>query len=59
MVAKLEGGYHGTAEEVMGTAIPTWCCSRPTTRRRRPGSSSAGASEIAALLVEPVQGSAG
>lgn len=59
MVAKLEGGYHGTSEDVMGTVHPdlvllpagdTDTAVRILERQAR---------EIASLLVEPVQGSAG
>ena len=58
-IAKLEGGYHGTSEDVMGEEHPDLVVlpaddleGAVTVLERR-------ASEIAALLVEPVQGSAG
>jgi glutamate-1-semialdehyde 2,1-aminomutase len=59
MIAKLEGGYHGTSEDVMGTEHPDLIVlpaddlgAAVTALERRAG-------EIAAVLVEPVQGSAG
>ena len=59
LVAKLGGGYHGTAEEVMGTVHPDLVV--------LPADDAGGAERIlehsaggiAALLIEPVQGSAG
>ena len=43
MVAKLEGGYHGTAEDVMGSAHPDLVLLPAGRRRRpRPGFSSGG-----------------
>jgi glutamate-1-semialdehyde 2,1-aminomutase len=58
-VAKLEGGFHGTSEDVMGGA-------RPGLVQLPAGDAEAAvqvleqrAEEIGALLIEPVQGSAG
>ncbi len=59
MVAKLEGGYHGTSEEVMGDVHPDLLVlpaddpAAAVERLQQRGE------EVAALLVEPVQGSAG
>jgi glutamate-1-semialdehyde 2,1-aminomutase len=59
LVAKLEGGFHGTAEDVMGSVHPDLvllpageaeAAAEVLDRRKE---------DIAALLVEPVQGSAG
>jgi glutamate-1-semialdehyde 2,1-aminomutase len=58
-IAKLEGGYHGTSEVVMGSehpdllVLPTDDAGAAVALLERHGA------EIAALLVEPVQGSAG
>jgi glutamate-1-semialdehyde 2,1-aminomutase len=58
-IAKLEGGYHGTSEDVMGhehpdlIVLPADDLEGAVTVLQRLGG------EIAALLVEPVQGSAG
>jgi glutamate-1-semialdehyde 2,1-aminomutase len=59
MVAKLEGGYHGTSEEVMGTAHPDLVLLPADDAETAAGILERRAEEIAALLVEPVQGSAG
>ena len=58
-IARLEGGYHGTSEDVMGhehpdlVVLPADDLKAAVTTLQRLGG------EIAALLVEPVQGSAG
>ena len=59
MVAKLEGGFHGTAEDVMGSVHPDLVllpaddakAAAEILERRR--------DDVAAVLIEPVQGSAG
>ncbi|MGH7581433.1 MAG: aspartate aminotransferase family protein [Gemmatimonadales bacterium] len=59
MVAKLEGGFHGTAEPVMGASHPELLVLPADDADAAVGILERRASEIAALLVEPVQGSAG
>jgi len=59
MVAKLEGGFHGTSEEVMGAARPGLVLLPADDAEAAAGILQRRAEEIAALLVEPVQGSAG
>jgi glutamate-1-semialdehyde 2,1-aminomutase len=59
MVAKLEGGYHGTSEEVMGSGHPGLVLLPAGDAEAAAGILERRADEIAALLVEPVQGSAG
>ncbi len=58
-VAKLEGGYHGTADEVIGTRHPDLVLLPADDGRAAADILERHAGEIAALLVEPVQGSAG
>jgi glutamate-1-semialdehyde 2,1-aminomutase len=59
MVAKLEGGYHGTSEDVMGTVHPDLVLLPAGDIDTAVGILERQAHEIASLLVEPVQGSAG
>jgi glutamate-1-semialdehyde 2,1-aminomutase len=59
MVAKLEGGYHGTSEDVMGSVHPDLVVLPADDAEAAVALLEQRASEIAALLVEPVQGSAG
>ncbi|HUQ14953.1 MAG TPA: aspartate aminotransferase family protein [Gemmatimonadales bacterium] len=59
MVAKLEGGFHGTSEDVMGTARPGLVLLPAGDAEAAARTLEQRAEEIAALLVEPVQGSAG
>ncbi len=59
MVAKLEGGFHGTSEDVMGTARPGLVLLPAGDEQAAARILEQRAEEIAALLVEPVQGSAG
>ncbi len=59
MVAKLEGGYHGTSEDVMGTTHPELVLLPADDAQSAVGLLEQRREEIAALLVEPVQGSAG
>jgi glutamate-1-semialdehyde 2,1-aminomutase len=59
MVAKLEGGFHGTSEEVMGTAHPDLVLLPADDAQAAIEMLERRAAEVAALLVEPVQGSAG
>jgi glutamate-1-semialdehyde 2,1-aminomutase len=59
IVAKLEGGYHGTSEEVIGTAHPDLVLLPADDAQAAAGTLERRAAEISALLVEPVQGSAG
>jgi glutamate-1-semialdehyde 2,1-aminomutase len=59
LVAKLEGGFHGTSEDVMGTAHPGLVLLPADDADAAAGVLERRAHEIAALLVEPVQGSAG
>lgn len=58
-VAKLDGGYHGTSEEVMGTAHPDLVLLPTHDARGAVAILERQGEEIAALLVEPVQGAAG
>jgi glutamate-1-semialdehyde 2,1-aminomutase len=58
-VAKLEGGFHGTSEDVMGTSHADLVLLPADDAAAAAGILERGAGEIAALLVEPVQGSAG
>jgi glutamate-1-semialdehyde 2,1-aminomutase len=59
MVAKLEGGFHGTAEDVMGSVHPDLVLLPADDADAAAGILERRRDEIAALLVEPVQGSAG
>jgi glutamate-1-semialdehyde 2,1-aminomutase len=59
MVAKLEGGFHGTSEDVMGAARPGLVLLPAGDAEAAARILEQRAEEIAALLVEPVQGSAG
>ena len=59
MVAKLEGGFHGTSEDVMGGARPGLVLLPAGDAEAATRILEQRAEEIAALLVEPVQGSAG
>ena len=59
MVAKLEGGFHGTSEDVMGGARPGLVLLPAGDAEAAVRILEQRAEEIAALLVEPVQGSAG
>ena len=59
MVAKLEGGFHGTSEDVMGTSHPELVLLPADDARSAVSVLEQRGEEIAALLVEPVQGSAG
>jgi glutamate-1-semialdehyde 2,1-aminomutase len=59
MVARLEGAYHGTAEEVISTAHPDMVLLPADDAPAASGILESRAGEVAALLVEPVQGSAG
>jgi len=59
LVAKLEGGFHGTSEDVMGSAHPDLVLLPADDADAAAGVLERRAHEIAALLVEPVQGSAG
>lgn len=59
MVAKLEGGFHGTSEDVMGTAHPGLVLLPAGDAEAAAGILVRQAEAVAALLVEPVQGSAG
>lgn len=58
-VAKLEGGYHGTAGDVMGQEHPDLIVLPADDGDAAVGLLERRAGEIAALLVEPIQGSAG
>ena len=58
-VAKLDGGYHGTADEVMNADHPDLVLLPADDGRAAADMLERHAGEIAALLVEPVQGSAG
>ena len=59
LVARLEGGFHGTAEPVMGASHPDLVVLPADDAEAAVGILERQAAEIAALLVEPVQGSAG
>jgi glutamate-1-semialdehyde 2,1-aminomutase len=59
MVAKLEGGYHGTSEDVTGSVHPDLVVLPADDAEAAVAMLEQRAGEIAALLVEPVQGSAG
>jgi glutamate-1-semialdehyde 2,1-aminomutase len=58
-IAKLEGGYHGTSEDVMGSEHPDLVMLPADDADAAIALLERRAAEIAALLVEPVQGSAG
>ena len=58
-IAKLEGGYHGTSEFVMGSEHPELVVLPADDADAAVATLERGAADIAALLVEPVQGSAG
>jgi glutamate-1-semialdehyde 2,1-aminomutase len=58
-VAKLEGGFHGTAEAVMGSVHPDLVLLPADDAEAAAGILERQREEVAALLVEPVQGSAG
>ena len=58
-VAKLEGGFHGTSEDVMGSAHPDLVLLPVGDAEAAAGILEERGQEIAALLVEPIQGSAG
>ena len=58
-IAKLEGGYHGTSEFVMGSEHPELVVLPAQDADAAVATLEGRAAEIAALLVEPVQGSAG
>jgi glutamate-1-semialdehyde 2,1-aminomutase len=59
VVAKLEGGYHGTSEEVTGTTHTDLVLLPPDDPALAVAILERGPERIAAVLVEPVQGSAG
>jgi glutamate-1-semialdehyde 2,1-aminomutase len=59
VIAKLEGGFHGTSEEVMGTTHPDLLVLPADDAQAATELLDQRATEVAALLVEPVQGSAG
>jgi glutamate-1-semialdehyde 2,1-aminomutase len=58
-IAKLEGGYHGTSEDVMGREHPDLVVLPADDAEGAVAQLERCAAEMAALLVEPVQGSAG
>ena len=58
-IAKLEGGYHGTSEDVMGSDYPDLVVLPADDAEAAVAQLERRAGDIAALLVEPVQGSAG
>jgi glutamate-1-semialdehyde 2,1-aminomutase len=58
-VVKLEGGYHGTSEEVMGSDHPDLVLLPAADADAAVRALERRGEQIAALLVEPVQGSAG
>ena len=58
-VAKLEGGYHGTSEAVMGSEHPDLVVLPADDAGVAVATLEHRAGEVAVLLVEPVQGSAG
>jgi glutamate-1-semialdehyde 2,1-aminomutase len=58
-IAKLEGGFHGTSEDVMGSEHPDLVVLPADDAGAAVTALEGRAAEIAALLVEPVQGSAG
>ena len=59
LIAKLEGGYHGTAADVIGSVRPDLVVLPADDADAAVRLLERGAKDIAALLVEPVQGSAG
>ena len=59
LVAKLEGGFHGTSEDVMGAARPGLVLLPAGDAKTAADILEQRAEEIAALLIEPVQGAAG
>ncbi len=59
LLAKLGGGYHGTAEDVMGTVHPDLVVLPADDAGGAERIMEQSAGGIAALLIEPVQGSAG
>jgi glutamate-1-semialdehyde 2,1-aminomutase len=59
MIAKLEGGYHGTSEALMGSEHPDLLVLPAHDADDTVGLLERHGTGIAALLVEPVQGSAG
>jgi glutamate-1-semialdehyde 2,1-aminomutase len=58
-IAKLEGGYHGTSEDVIGSEHPDLLVLPADDAEAAVALLERHGAEIAALLVEPVQGSAG
>jgi glutamate-1-semialdehyde 2,1-aminomutase len=58
-IAKLEGGYHGTSGDVMGSEQPDLVVLPADDARAAVALLERHGPEIAALLVEPIQGSAG
>jgi glutamate-1-semialdehyde 2,1-aminomutase len=58
-IAKLEGGYHGTSEDVMGSDHPDLLVLPADDAGAAVSLLERHAGDLAALLVEPVQGSAG
>jgi glutamate-1-semialdehyde 2,1-aminomutase len=58
-VAKIEGGFHGTSEDLMGTAHPEMLLLPADDARSAADILERRAEEIAAVVVEPIQGSAG
>ena len=59
LVAKLEGGYHGTSGEVLGEVHPDLVVLPADDAAAAAAALDQQAADIAVLLVEPVQGSAG
>jgi glutamate-1-semialdehyde 2,1-aminomutase len=59
VIAKLEGGFHGTSGEVMGTSHPDLLVLPADSGPAAIELLQQRAADVAALLVEPVQGSAG
>ncbi|HEY7502678.1 MAG TPA: aminotransferase class III-fold pyridoxal phosphate-dependent enzyme [Gemmatimonadales bacterium] len=58
-IAKIEGGYHGTSGDVMGSEQPDLVVLPADDARAAVALLERHGPEIAALLVEPIQGSAG